>query len=217
MVFARAGWEAAMYDAVEGAANKALGSFAEGSMSWPGTDLWRTRRGPQRACARQRASPTRSTARATVQENVPETVERSARSSPSSTHWLRPMRSRVLTSAIVASLFTENLAAALRCLVAHPVNPPHLVPIVELVGAPWTAPGDHRAREAGSTRRSIGADRRAPRDRSFILNRLAGALLAEAFGWSARAFVSPQISARPSRTGSGCAGQFMGAVRDQSN
>src|SRR5262249_55636919 len=42
--------------------------------------------------------------------------------------------------AIVSSLFTEQLAGRARCLVAHPVNPPHLVPVVELCGAPWTAP-----------------------------------------------------------------------------
>jgi len=44
------------------------------------------------------------------------------------------------TSAIVASLFTEKLTGRARCLVAHPVNPPHVVPVVELCGAPWTAP-----------------------------------------------------------------------------
>src|SRR5206468_4356873 len=44
------------------------------------------------------------------------------------------------TSAIPASQFTETLAGRSRCLVAHPVNPPHLVPVVELCGAPWTAP-----------------------------------------------------------------------------
>src|SRR3984885_4555683 len=42
------------------------------------------------------------------------------------------------TSAIVASRFTEMLPGRARCLVGHPVNPPHLVPLVELCGAPWT-------------------------------------------------------------------------------
>ena len=36
--------------------------------------------------------------------------------------------------------FTETLKGRARCLVAHPVNPPHLIPLVEIVGAPWTAP-----------------------------------------------------------------------------
>ena len=40
------------------------------------------------------------------------------------------------TSAIVASRFTEKLAGRARCLVGHPVNPPHLIPLVELSGAP---------------------------------------------------------------------------------
>ena len=50
------------------------------------------------------------------------------------------------TSAIVASAFTEGLPGRARCLVGHPVNPPHLIPLVELCGAPgprrtrWTAP-----------------------------------------------------------------------------
>src|SRR5580698_8804831 len=43
------------------------------------------------------------------------------------------------TSAITASRFTEDLPGRARCLVGHPVNPPHLVPLVELCGAPWTA------------------------------------------------------------------------------
>src|ERR1700712_969124 len=44
------------------------------------------------------------------------------------------------TSAIVASRFTELLTGRARCLIGHPVNPPHLVPLVELCGAPWTSP-----------------------------------------------------------------------------
>ena len=43
------------------------------------------------------------------------------------------------TSAIIASQFTENLSGRHRCFVGHPVNPPHLVPLVELCGSPWTS------------------------------------------------------------------------------
>ncbi len=50
------------------------------------------------------------------------------------------------TSAIVASQFTADLAGRARCLVAHPVNPPHLVPVVELCGAPWTCARHARTR-----------------------------------------------------------------------
>ena len=48
------------------------------------------------------------------------------------------MPSRVLDLHDRGQPFTEQLAGRHRCLVAHPVNPPHLVPLVELVGAPWT-------------------------------------------------------------------------------
>jgi 3-hydroxyacyl-CoA dehydrogenase len=44
------------------------------------------------------------------------------------------------TSYIPASAFSTQLAGRARCLVAHPVNPPHIVPVVELCPAPWTAP-----------------------------------------------------------------------------
>src|SRR5690606_30772563 len=40
------------------------------------------------------------------------------------------------TSSIPASAFTEDLPGRHRCLVAHPVNPPYLIPVVELCGAP---------------------------------------------------------------------------------
>ena len=43
------------------------------------------------------------------------------------------------TSTIPASQWSEGLAGRARCLVAHPVNPPHLVPLVELSPAPWTS------------------------------------------------------------------------------
>ena len=52
------------------------------------------------------------------------------------------------TSAIVASLFTESLAGRARCIVAHPVNPPHLAPVVEPCGSAWTSDATKaRARE----------------------------------------------------------------------
>ncbi|MFT3952932.1 MAG: 3-hydroxyacyl-CoA dehydrogenase NAD-binding domain-containing protein [Piscinibacter sp.] len=47
---------------------------------------------------------------------------------------------RLLHLVVFASRFTENLHRTAACLVAHPVNPPHLVPIVELCPSPWTDP-----------------------------------------------------------------------------
>ena len=61
---------------------------------------------------------------------------------------------RELDVGIPASQFTEHLAGRARCIVAHPVNPPHLVPIVELSPAPWTDAGRGRARARAARRRS---------------------------------------------------------------
>lgn len=85
------------------------------------------------------------------------------------------------TSAIRASEFTKTLSGRARCLVAHPVNPPHLVPLVELVSAPWTSSetvdGTHKLMTAVG-QSPITLNREIP---GFVLNRLQGALLAEAF------------------------------------
>ncbi len=45
------------------------------------------------------------------------------------------------TSGIPASLYAIDLKGKYRCLVAHPINPPHLIPAVEIVPAPFTREG----------------------------------------------------------------------------
>ncbi|MFC3126625.1 3-hydroxyacyl-CoA dehydrogenase [Pseudoroseomonas globiformis] len=85
------------------------------------------------------------------------------------------------SSGIPASAFTEGLAKRNRFLVAHPVNPPHLVPLVELVPAPWTDAGIlpqlRQAMEGwGQAPIVVNAE-----IEGFILNRLQGALLNEAW------------------------------------
>ncbi len=85
------------------------------------------------------------------------------------------------TSAILPSLFTEHLAGRSRCLVVHPINPPYLVPAAEVVPAPWTDPDVvERTRaflvEAGHA--PIVMKRELD---GFVMNRMQGALLEEAF------------------------------------
>ena len=84
----------------------------------------------------------RSTAPSFVQENSPETLEAKRAIFAELDRLAAP--DAILassTSTIVASrVHRERSQGRHRCLVAHPVNPPHLVPLVELVGAPWTAP-----------------------------------------------------------------------------
>jgi 3-hydroxyacyl-CoA dehydrogenase len=85
------------------------------------------------------------------------------------------------TSAILPSAFTETLAGRARCLVVHPINPPYLIPAAEVVPAPWTDP-----EVVERTRAFLVAAGHAPlvmkRELDgFIMNRMQGALLEEAF------------------------------------
>src|SRR5436853_4579844 len=75
MVFARAGWDVAMYDAVEGVADNALGLVAEGLNELAKHGLVDN---AKVAAARVRAAKSVKDALdgvSFVQENVPETVE----------------------------------------------------------------------------------------------------------------------------------------------
>jgi L-gulonate 3-dehydrogenase len=85
------------------------------------------------------------------------------------------------TSGFPASAFTEELAGRHRCIVAHPANPPYLLPVVELCGAPWTS--GETVSTARAFMRQIGQHPVViHRELSgFVLNRLQGALLREAF------------------------------------
>ena len=94
------------------------------------------------------------------------------------------------TSGMPPSTFTESLAHRARCLVAHPANPPHLLPLVEICPAPWTDPDiTTKARDilrhAGREVAVLHAE-----CEGFILNRLQGALLAEAFRLVSRGVTS---------------------------
>ncbi|WBU63780.1 3-hydroxyacyl-CoA dehydrogenase [Paracoccus aerodenitrificans] len=85
------------------------------------------------------------------------------------------------SSGIPASRFTENCRNRTRFLIAHPVNPPHLVPVVELVPAPWTDP-----KVVTQTRAIMEDVGQVPVSLTreidgFVLNRLQGALLNEAW------------------------------------
>lgn len=114
------------------------------------------------------------------------------------------------TSAIVASRFTEALAGRARCIVAHPVNPPHLVPVVELCGAPWTSPDTRqRARAILEAVGQVPIEVKREID-GFILNRLQVALLTEAFRLVQEGYVSPEDLDHTIADGLGLRWAFMG-------
>lgn len=116
------------------------------------------------------------------------------------------------TSAIVASRFTEGLEHRHRCLVGHPVNPPHLVPVVELCPAPWTATETMDRAEA--LYRDIGqVPVRMTRERDgFVLNRLQGALLGEALRLLGEGVVSVEGLDATIKDGLGLRWALMGPI-----
>jgi L-gulonate 3-dehydrogenase len=116
------------------------------------------------------------------------------------------------TSAIPGSTFTEALAGRRRCLVAHPVNPPHLVPLVELCGTPWTAP-EVVERARGLMARAGQVPITVKRElEGFILNRLQAALLNEAFRLIDQDCVSPEDLDKTVKDGLGLRWAFMGPM-----
>ena len=94
------------------------------------------------------------------------------------------------TSAILPSLFTEALAGRRRCLVVHPLNPPYVIPAAEVVPAPWTD-AEVVSRTAAFLRDAGHAPIVMKRELDgFVMNRLQGALLEEAFRLVAGGYAS---------------------------
>ncbi|HEV7634911.1 MAG TPA: 3-hydroxyacyl-CoA dehydrogenase [Bradyrhizobium sp.] len=146
-----------------------------------------------------------------VQENGPEKLEEK-RTIFAQLDKLAPPDALLVssTSAITASRFTETLPGRARCLIGHPANPPHLVPLVELCGAPWTAPeAIDRAREIY---REIGqVPVTITREiNGFVLNRLQGALLAEAFRLVGEGYISAEDLDHTVKNGLGLRWSFLG-------
>lgn len=114
------------------------------------------------------------------------------------------------TSGIVASHFTGHLRHPERCLVAHPVNPPYLIPLVEVVPAVTTSPE--------VVERTLALMRQVAQEpilvnkevQGFILNRLQGALLNEALRLFRDGYVSAEDLDKTVKHGLGLRWAFMG-------
>ena len=213
MVFARAGWKARLTDSDAGQLARARAFIAAsldeqqryGLVTNPGATLERIESASDIESAVGNAD--------WVQENLPEKVEAKRQVFALLDRHARP--DTVLassTSAIPASRFTEGLAGRARCLVAHPVNPPHLVPIVELCGAPWTAPATiERAQRLYASLGQVPIVVRRELD-GFVLNRLQGALLSEAMRLVGEGYVSADDLDKTVRDGLGLRWAFIGPM-----
>ncbi|MCB1745071.1 MAG: 3-hydroxyacyl-CoA dehydrogenase [Gammaproteobacteria bacterium] len=184
MVFARAGLRVKMFDPVAGAAEQALARIED---SLPELQSAALLSGQSASEVRSRlgiCTTLEETLRdiCHVQESAPERVEVK-----------RELYARMdtladpevvlasSTSGIPASDFTAELRHRHRCLVAHPINPPHIIPLVELVPAPWTDPDSVERTHALLLRVGQRPIRLHHEVKGFVVNRLQGALLSEAF------------------------------------
>lgn len=212
VVFARAGFSVRLYDADAGALAGApagilarLGELARGGL---------LEASPESVARQIEAMPNLADAVDSadyVQENVSESVEVKAAVFERLDRYA-PAQAVLASSssAIAASRFAGELAGRARCLVAHPVNPPHLVPLVEIVPAPWT---DRTAVER--TRDLLAQAGQAPivvnrEIEGFVLNRLQAALLAEALRLAAGGYASIEDIDTTVKQGLGLRWAFMG-------
>ena len=114
------------------------------------------------------------------------------------------------SSAIPISKITQNLRGQHRCLIAHPANPPHLIPCVEICpGENTSTKAIEKAKEvfklSGSSIVTVNKE-----IDGFILNRLQGALLNEAMRLYSEGYASSEDIDATIKDGLGLRWAFMG-------
>jgi L-gulonate 3-dehydrogenase len=210
-VFARAGWDVRVWDANPEATAAAPKLIAASLHDLARHGLVKE---PEKAATRVRTASSLDECVAGVdfvQESGPEKIEDKI------AIWARldaaTPRSTVIassTSGIVTSRFAEGLKGRDRCLVAHPVNPPHVVPIVEISGASWTSPDAvKRARAVFESVGQVPVEVRKEID-GFLLNRLQAVLLSEAFRLVGEGYCSAEDLDKTIAHGLGLRWSFMG-------
>ncbi|MEM8540097.1 MAG: 3-hydroxyacyl-CoA dehydrogenase [Pseudomonadota bacterium] len=117
------------------------------------------------------------------------------------------------TSGISASRYCKGIAGRQRCLVVHPINPPHLIPAVEIVPTPWTdqnVVSKVNKLMLQCRRETIVLSREID---GFVVNRLQGALLEEAFKLVGDGIVSATDLDKAICDGLGLRWSFMGPMQ----
>jgi len=211
--FARAGCEVRLWDADPQAADAALAYIEDVLPELAAHDLLE---GAEPSAVMARLQPVADLSDALsdvgyVQENTPENVE-VKREVFRTLDALAPAKTILAssTSALLPSRFVEELPGRARCLVCHPINPPYLIPAVEVCPSPWTAP-EVVARAADFLRACGQAPLVMKREiDGFIMNRLQGALLEEAFRLVADGVASPEDVDVGLRDGLALRWSFMG-------
>ncbi|TCO74184.1 3-hydroxyacyl-CoA dehydrogenase [Rhodovulum euryhalinum] len=192
--FARGGRSVRLYDETAGVARQALSTIPPLLDDLADADMLGDLH-PGEVLARIEVAPTLEAALdgvCHVQENVPEQLEiKREVFSALDRHAPPDAILASSTSALLPSAFTEHLQGRHRCLVAHPINPPSLIRAVEIVPAPWTEA--ETVDRCAALMQEIG-QAPIPMRREidgFIMNRMQGALLQEAFRLVDEGFAEP--------------------------
>jgi 3-hydroxyacyl-CoA dehydrogenase len=181
IVFARAGWDVSLWDANPHAVERALPLIRAAMADLEAAGLLRDSEG---AFARVHAAATLDDAVAGADFVQESALEDAAVKRALFAELDRAAAPGAIiassTSAIPGSAFLEGIPGRARCVIAHPVNPPHIIPLVEICAAPWTAA--ETVERTFAIMRDIGQspvilNREID---GFLLNRLQWALLGEA-------------------------------------
>ena len=114
------------------------------------------------------------------------------------------------TSANDMTVIAEGVPGAHRCIVAHPVNPPHVIPVVEVLPGEKTDPRVVAAtldllRRVGMS--PVEMNRYVP---GFLLNRMQAAVIREAISLVGSGVASPEAVEMVMRDGLGLRWALMG-------
>lgn len=213
MMFARAGYNVSLYDINAKQIDDALVSIKEQLQGLAAVDLLKGQT-PEEIHARVSASTDLKdalTGAIHVQECCPENI---------------PMKKKIFagfdavadetivlsssTSCISPSEFTAELTHKSQCIVAHPVNPPHYIPLVEIVPAPWTDPAVTERTTALMKELGQAPVTLKKEANGFILNRLQYALLMESWRIVEEGICSPEDVDTAVKEGLGLRWSFMG-------
>ncbi|HHZ09709.1 MAG TPA: 3-hydroxyacyl-CoA dehydrogenase [Rhizobiales bacterium] len=190
--FARAGWEVSLWDSQPGAAAAAQGEVGKALADMAEAGLVAD---PDRLAANVRLAGTVEGAVAGVdyvQESVPENadVKRGVfelldACAPAGI----PIGSS--SSSMPGTVFLSTIPGRDRCIVAHPANPPHLMPVVEVVPSPW-----HDAAIVERTCGLLASIGQVPvivkkEIEGFVMNRLQTAVVNEAVALVAQGVIEP--------------------------
>ncbi|MGR3512239.1 MAG: 3-hydroxyacyl-CoA dehydrogenase [Paracoccaceae bacterium] len=215
-VFAQSGFEVALYDVSQDAAERAALAMETRIADLVEFDLVPASDAPE-ILQRVKVTPSLEEALSGaiyVQENGPEKLEIKEEITQTLDGLAAanvPIASS--TSGIAASRYCEDVPGRNRCLVVHPINPPHLIPAVEIVPTPWT----DKAIVSAVNELMIQCRRKtivlSEEIDGFVVNRLQGALLEEAFRLIGSGIVSAEDLDKAICDGLGLRWSFMGPMQ----